>query len=286
MKPSLPPAIRHLVLGTALVAAIAVAALPDAPRARAASLSAPIVVAQDSSTAKEIADAIREATREARREIAREAEKAAAEAAKAAREAHADAEADAAETLRRKGINIGLGGVDRQYDSFDQFLDRDPGLAFLVMGIVFIVFLTPILIIALVVWYKVRRNRMQNETMLKLAEKGIAPPVALQALGTSAADATLVRAASALPPAEQVQVLSRRAAWSDLRKGVIMGTIGLALTFHGIIDEGAPGWFGLILLFVGLGYVVLWYFEERQASDAVNALRAPVTPPPPGPRLD
>lgn len=284
MKPSLPPFVRHLVLGAALLAAIAVAALPEAPRARAASSSQPMIVAQESSTAKEIAEAIREATREARREIAKEAEKAAAEAAKAARDARAAAEAepDVAEALRRKGINIGVGGVDRQYDSFDQFLDRDPGLAFLVVGVVFIVMLTPILIIALVIWYKMRSNRMRNETMLRLAEKGIVPPVeALQGAGASAADATLVRAASALPPAEQVQVLTKRAAWSDLRKGVIMGTIGLALTFHGMIDDGSPGWFGLILLFVGLGYIALWYFEERQAADTVNALRAPSSPPGP-----
>lgn len=126
---------------------------------------------------------------------------------------------------------------------------------------------------------------MQNETMLKLAEKGIAPPVALQALDTSAADATLVRAASALPPSEQVQVLSRRAAWSDLRKGVIVGAIGLALTFHGIIDEGAPGWFGLILLFVGMGCAVYDSRSGRQL-DTMNALRTPVVPPPSGPRLD
>ncbi len=286
MKPSLPPLVRRLVLGAALLAALAVGALPDAPRARAATASQPVIVAQESSTAKEIADAIREATREARQEIAKEAEKAAADAARAARDARAAAEADAesAAALRRKGVNIGVGGVDRQYDSFDQFLDRDPGLAFLVMGIVFIMFLTPILIIALVVWYKIRRNRMQNETMLKLAEKGIVPPVeALQGVGSRAADATLVRAASALPPAEQVQVLTKRAAWSDLRKGVIMGTIGLALTFHGLIEDGSPGWFGLILLFVGLGYVALWYFEERQAADTVNALRGPASPPPPGP---
>lgn len=285
MKPSLPPVVRRLVLGAALLAALAVAALPDAPRARAATASQPVIVAQESSTAKEIADAIREATREARREIAKEAEKAAAEAARAARDAHAaETDAEAADALRRKGLNIGVGGVDRQYDSFDQFLDRDPGLAVMVIGVVFIVLLTPILIIALVVWYKIRRNRMQNETMLKLAEKGIVPPVeALQGMGSRAADATLVRAASALPPAEQVQVLTKRAAWSDLRKGVIMGTIGLALTFHGLIDDGSPGWFGLILLFVGLGYIALWYFEERQAADTVNTLRGPASAPPPGP---
>ena len=62
----------------------------------------------------------------------------------------------------------------------------------MVLGIVFIVFLTPILIIALIIWYKMRKNRMQNETMLKLAEKGIVPTAdALQAAGASRVDAVL-----------------------------------------------------------------------------------------------
>ena len=64
----------------------------------------------------------------------------------------------------------------------------------MVLGIVFIVFLTPILIIALIIWYKMRKNRMQNETMLTLAEKGIVPPAeAMQAIGTGRVDAVLPR---------------------------------------------------------------------------------------------
>ena len=53
----------------------------------------------------------------------------------------------------------------------------------MVFGIVFVVFLTPVLIIGLVIWYKLRKNRMLNETMMQLAEKGVVPPAeALQAL--------------------------------------------------------------------------------------------------------
>ena len=40
-----------------------------------------------------------------------------------------------------------------------------------------------VLIIALVLWYKMRKTRMLNETMLQLAEKGVVPPAeAMQAL--------------------------------------------------------------------------------------------------------
>ncbi len=271
-----------------MLAALAVGTLPDARPVRAAMLAMPpIVVAQDSAAgkdrsaeAREVAEAVREAMREARREIAKEAEQAAAEAARAAREAHSAVE----ESGAQKGFNVGIDGVDRHYDSFDQFLDRDPGLAVLVIGVVFIVFLTPILIIALVVWYKVRRGRMQNETMLKLAEKGIVPSAeTLQAVGSRRADASLAQAASALPPAQQVRIIAKRAAWSDLRKGIVMGTIGLALAVHGVIDDGQPGWLGLVLLFVGLGYIALWYFEDRQTAETLDALRPPVPPPPPSP---
>jgi hypothetical protein len=44
-----------------------------------------------------------------------------------------------------------------------------------------------------------------------------------------------------------------------------------------MVEEGSASWFGLVLLFVGIGYVVLWYFEDRQAA-AFNAGRASVLP--------
>ena len=156
-----------------------------------------------------------------RREAAAPTAKEAADASRRRRR-RAKPTSEAARASARITIDVDVG--DRQYDSFDQFLDRDPALASMVLGIVFIVFLTPILIIALIIWYKMRKNRMQNETMLKLAEKGVV------AAGRGDAgdrhrprrrrDAG--RRASA-PLAEQAQALRKRAAWSDLRKGVLMG---------------------------------------------------------------
>ena len=87
----------------------------------------------------------------------------------------------AAEAQARR--SSGLGGTDREYDSFDQFVHEDRGLAVMVVGIVFIVFLTPVLITGLVIWYKLRKNRMLNDTMIQLAEKGVVPTAEmLQAL--------------------------------------------------------------------------------------------------------
>jgi hypothetical protein len=286
MNRYLPPLVRRLVLGGALLAATLCAMLPDSSPVRAAEPHrADLVVAQ---TAAETArDATQEATRAAR-DAAKEAAAAAREAARSAPDADDDADADAdadADTPRRhhRGVTIGLGGVDRQYDSFDQFLDKDPALAALVLGIVFIVFLTPILIIALIIWYKVRKNRMQNEMMLKLAERGIVPPsMAIQAIGSGNAEPVLNAAVANAPLAEQARVMRKTAAWSDLRKGVLMGTVGFALTLYGLFEDGSPSWLGLVLLFLGVGYVVLWYFEDRQAVPG-PALRASDPAPPPGP---
>jgi hypothetical protein len=47
-----------------------------------------------------------------------------------------------------------------------------------------------------------------------------------------------------------------------------MGTVGLALTFYSLFEDRSPNWLGLVLLFVGIGYCVLWYFEDQQVTAA------------------
>lgn len=285
MNRQLPPVVRRLVIGGALLLASLAAFLPETPSVRAAETAAmsPWRLAQND--AKAAADTARDAAREAS-QIAKEAAREAAAAAREARRKAADADididigTDVDRPGRHKGIRIGIGDADRQYDSFDQFLDRDPALASMVLGIVFIVLLTPILFTGLIIWYKMRKNRMQNETMLKLAEKGIVTPSdAMQAINSGRVGAALGVAASNAPLAEQARALRRHAAWSDLRKGVLMGTVGLALTLFGMVDDGSPSWIGLVLLFVGIGYCVLWYFEDQQA---VSAAATPVPAPGPG----
>lgn len=266
MNPTLPPVVRRLVLGGALLAATLAAVLPEAPPA-SAQPGRPVVLAQGA--AQSPAEVAREAA-ETAREVARETRDAAREAAREAKEA-------------ARGARITVEGTDRQYDSFDQFLDRDPALAVMVLGIVFIVFLTPILIIALVIWYKVRKTRMQNETMLKLAEKGVVQPGdALQAIGAGRAEPLLGAAAASAPLAEQVKSLRKQAAWSDLRKGVLLSGVGFAITLYAILDDRSPSWVGLVLLFVGIGYIVLWYFEDRQVTAAAAHPANPVPNPGPG----
>ena len=75
-----------------------------------------------------------------------------------------------------KHVTVGVFGKDREYDSFNDFVHNEPELAGMIVAVVSIVFLSPVLVIALILWYRMRKNRMLNETMLKLAEKGVVPP--------------------------------------------------------------------------------------------------------------
>ena len=179
---------------------------------------------------------------------------------------------------------VRVDGIDgnRQYDSFDAFVAQAPWVAAMVFGVTIVVFLTPILIIALVIWYKMRKNRMLNETMIKLAEKGVVPPAeALEAVAGGRVSA-LRDGPSTAPLYENAKALRKGIAWSDLRKGIIAGAVGLGFVFYSMLDDGSPNFVGLVLLFVGLGYIVLWYFEDRRLAAPASAT-PPSPPAPPGP---
>jgi hypothetical protein len=150
------------------------------------------------------------------------------------------------------------------FDSFKQAMDVAPwivGVVFLVLGSIF---LTPIILLVGIIWYKLRKTRLQNEAVLKLAERGVMPSAqAVDAVvsGISPAQAVPVAAAAAAIP--QAVATRRRAVWSDLRKGVLLLAAGVATTLYSITDRGQPNWLSLVLLFVGAGYVALWWLEDR-----------------------
>jgi len=73
---------------------------------------------------------------------------------------------------------------------------------------------------------------------------------------------------------EQARSLRKRAAWSDLRKGVIIGAIGFAMTAYSDARRRVAECLGLVLLFVGIGFVVLWYLEDGQGRSARERRRA------------
>jgi len=140
------------------------------------------------------------------------------------------------------------------------------GLIFLVVGSIF---LTPVVLLVGIIWYKLRKTRLQNEAMLALAEKGVVSPAqAADALATGAP------VTSVAPQVyQQAVAMRKRVVWSDLRKGVILSAIGLGLSFYAVTGSGEPSWIGLILLFVGVGYVALWWLEGRHLEQT-GATRA------------
>jgi hypothetical protein len=183
-------------------------------------------------------------------------------------------EVDAEITIDERGMRVTRPGRDsphvtvggRDYDSFEAFVEQAPWIAGLVFMTTAFVFLVPLVVIILVVWYKMRRTRMMNETMLKLAERGLVPPgEAMQAISEGRPGPAVESGPVTGPLYEQARALRKRAAWSDLRKGVILGAIGFGLVIGSMFDDGSPNGLGLVLLFVGVGFVVLWYFEDRAA---------------------
>jgi hypothetical protein len=280
------PGLRRLILGAALATGLVVALAPHTDVVRAADLDAATVVAQnDPKTAAEAPAGAGETPK-------------APPGAATAGEAQAGNEGEAAidATAPKNGAKTGNHAViiekgskrirveglgrDREYDSFDQFVNDAPALAGLVFLVVLLVFLVPLLIIVLLVWYKLRKNRLANETMLKLAERGAVPPnVAMDAVAAGTTPSVVAAAAGPSTPAyEQARLLHRRAVWSDLRKGVILTAIGFGLSAYSMFDDGSPNGLGLVLLFLGLGYCLLWFFEDRTREPRRETTGAP----PPG----
>jgi hypothetical protein len=269
--PMLGGAVRWLILGSAFALGSALMLMPDTGIVRAADLPAPRIVAQAGTPPGKAANG----------------QKTPAAEAPADESANAGADDDDADTdkgaskgdvtidehgvvIRKGGKHLRIQGFgrDREYDSFEQFVQDAPWLATLVFLFVLMVFLVPLLIIVLLIWYKLRKNRLANETMLKLAERGVMPPAAAMDAVASGNAPTVAAAVapSGAPAYEQARLAQRRAVWSDLRKGIILGAIGLGLTMFSMLDDGTPNSVGLIFLFVGLGYCLLWYFEDRTGT--------------------
>jgi hypothetical protein len=182
----------------------------------------------------------------------------------------ADSKVDAADAKNegRHGTHIRVDGDNEDFDldAFNSQVHKMPwviGLVFLVVGSIF---LTPLVLLIGIIWYKLRRTRLQNEAMLALAAKGVVPPgQAAEALAAGAAPATV-----APQVYQQALALRKRVVWSDLRKGIILAAIGLAFVFYAMFANGEPSWVGLVLLFVGVGYLVLWWLEGRHLAQAAT----------------
>ena len=107
-------------------------------------------------------------------------------------ETHAgdDADAKGGKDAQAKRPKRSIGGMitfdnDQEFEDFQNVKKTAPwfiGVMFLFVGALF---LTPIILLVGIVWYKLRKTRMQNEALLKLAERGVIPPAqAIEAVST------------------------------------------------------------------------------------------------------
>jgi hypothetical protein len=92
---------------------------------------------------------------------------------------------------------------------------------------------SPIILLALILWYKLKRTERLHDIALKLAEKG--QPV---------------------PP----EIFRGEMPYSDFRLGIVLLSLGIALTIA-LAQVNAPWAFGLIPLFMGLGYLLVWKLD-------------------------
>jgi hypothetical protein len=96
----------------------------------------------------------------------------------------------------------------------------------------------PLLVIAIVLIYKHQRNRLQQETILKLAEKGLPVPPEL------------------LRPPERAP---------SPKGGLLLLALGLALSAF-FWERGLPWSIGLIPGLMGVALLVSWRIDSRQAD--------------------
>ena len=110
------------------------------------------------------------------------------------------------------------------------------------MGII-LGLLMPVMVVGLILWYKTRRNQLMHETALKLAEKGQPVPASLFADQTGP--------------------------FASLRTGVVLLMLGLGISLA-LYLCGIKFWaVGIIPMFMGLGYLIVWKLEGGGTSATV-----------------
>ncbi len=151
--------------------------------------------------------------------------------------------------LHNKGIHFDINSDSdsdsdksstRSHESHDDIPDA-------VVPIVMIVFGTPVLIFAVILYFGFSRSRMMHRTVRMMVEKGQPVPAALLN-----------------PPA----AVRKR---SDMRRGVIWTMIGIGLmAFLAAVNDGDGGaWaFGLIPFLIGVGYLLVWKLEGKPDGEA------------------
>jgi uncharacterized protein DUF6249 len=168
------------------------------------------------------------------------------------------AESDLADKIQRRinsrmkqhGLHFSInddGELSRDHHGSDDV----PEAVIPLVAIVFMtVFGAPVLIVAVIMYFGFSRNRMMHRTIRMMVEKGQPVPAALLA-----------------PPAPAQRQRS------DLRRGVVLGMIGVGLVlFFGAVNNWENGaWaIGIIPALIGAGYLLVWKLEGGEKPKPDN----------------
>ena len=144
--------------------------------------------------------------------------------------------------MKQHGLHFSINDDDGELSRNRHGSDDIPEAVIPLVAIVFMtIFGAPVLIVAFIMYFGFSRNRMMHRTIRMMVEKGQPVPPALLA-----------------PPAPAQRQRS------DLRRGVVLGMIGIGLIlFFGAVNNWENGlWaIGIIPALIGAGYLLVWKLE-------------------------
>jgi hypothetical protein len=153
------------------------------------------------------------------------------------------------------GLSIQIGGSDESTDSSSSELTGEqrlelekiraatdnpiPALAPVICAIVFG---CPVAIVAVLLYYRHRKNVLLHRTLAAMIEKGTPIPP-----GLLAGD-------------------KEKAPRSDLRRGVILASVGLGITIFFLAQKDDAWGIGMIPFLIGIGYLIVWKINEKKPN--------------------
>jgi hypothetical protein len=153
------------------------------------------------------------------------------------------------------GVSIQVGGSDDSTDSRSPDLTPNqrfelekiraategsiPAMAPLIVAIVFG---CPVLIVAVLLFYRHRKNVLLHRTLAAMIEKGTPIPP-----GLLAGD-------------------KEKAPRSDLRRGVILACVGLGIAIFFLAQKDEDWGIGMIPFMIGVGYLIVWKINEKKPN--------------------
>ncbi|MCA1659439.1 MAG: DUF6249 domain-containing protein, partial [Verrucomicrobiaceae bacterium] len=151
----------------------------------------------------------------------------------------------------RKSLQTHIGGRDSDRDidpnpDIDHDFDGSGALmAIPIVGIIFgTFFMTPVLIVAAIMFFTYLKQRSLHRTVRVMVEKGQPVPAAL----------------FAPPPVVRAR--------SDMRRGVVLVMVGIGLmVFFAAVGGGGAWALGIIPFLIGAGYLLVWKLEGHKPGN-------------------